>query len=1479
MAEHNINITITATSRGASKAIADIQKQMSSLANAKVDGSGMSGLTSGAKRAKSSVEDTTSSVKRLSSALGSIKGAVAGAFAVGSIVSFGKAALEASANFEFLKKGLNFQIGEAETDKLISKMQKLGETSAYDSNQLIPMARKWINVGANADTAIQRMNMLVDAGSAFGLTAEQIGLCTDALTKMSSEGKINAEDMNALNDDGIPAWQLLSEAMGLPVAQLREMSSKGQLAGDAIDALYQGIESRTQGATANMNDTLSAAFANMEETAQNTMSGIGDILAATFDVKGILQGAGELAEAFKGHIENINEVIQGGGNPVQAILNEISDVSPAVGAVGNTVVAAFTGIKNVVEENSGLFKNLIIGIGAFAGTVITINKVAAGFTALKTTVMGIRGAITAATVAMRIFGAASLLNPVTLALAALVAVIAVVAANWDTISAATSTAWASITDGVSNTIAWIGNGFTSVAETLSSVWASITETAASVWAGITTAISAAWQSITSTVSAVWQGIVDIVSSVVTAIQDILVTGINIYVGIWAGIFSAIQEVLQPIVAWISKNIIEPIKSMFNETSDAISEMWNSVKESVSAAFDNVVETVSDAWTSIEEAASDTWNEIYDSIIQPVVQAIEDAWADVTETVTEVWDTIIDTVNNALQEIWSEYFEPGVLAMQNAWNDLQEGASEAWQVITAEVDAAWQTISSLWGQAAGWFESNIWQPLTNAVDDVKNAISDAFQHAYDKVTGIFKGLANWFQNNVWGPIKQKVSNIISDVREAESAGANITGVRTSTGAAGVITEATGGYIAGPGTGTSDSIPAWLSNGEFVMTAKATREYRPILESMNAGKYATGGLVGHSADSFLPHGNTDATLKSIAEMLVTTAESHIKTEAEKAKLEAIKTAGNAPAAGGASSSIGDAVYEQAAQHVGEQWGSNTCAAFSSAMIRAAGADTSLGSDLVMSLVQQAGAANHPASEGGTPARGDLVYWMRDGEADGNPYMHVGIADGQGGHIASNTHGVNHIDTLSGDYYGNGYYYGGYISMAEATGSKAPARSSMKNNPAVQAQETVVQQAEAAEKMQSLLNNLRMSLFKETATDYQKDMAEAMQKSVQQFSDIEKAKQSGASDELIKEMESAATQYQQILQKDIIDKHQKAVQKMDIDTRAANADMLHNYEAMADAKYDKSVQELDAERERKQQELMSSENDYVTLATITQWYYDRLKVLQDEHDKDVRESHKKQLQYMAEQGDLAGILADARNNPQAWNQDAENEGKKGLAEFALKNAKVAALDFKSFMTEQAADIGSSLRDQMTDSLTDFISGTKRAKDVFSDFGKSVLNMMAKIAAQYLASKLMQPILGSIHFSGGGNVAQHAVGGYITGPGTGTSDSIPAWLSNGEFVMTAKATQMYRPLLESMNAGKFADGGLVAPAVSSFHGLHSGGVSDTTRGGVVVNITNKTDSQVSVEGSRYNEDVGKWVLDIVVDGAARNVGGFSTNLKQALR
>lgn len=52
----------------------------------------------------------------------------------------------------------------------------------------------------------------------------------------------------------------------------------------------------------------------------------------------------------------------------------------------------------------------------------------------------------------------------------------------------------------------------------------------------------------------------------------------------------------------------------------------------------------------------------------------------------------------------------------------------------------------------------------------------------------------------------------------------------------------------------------------------------------------------------------------------------------------------------------------------------------------------------------------------------------------------------------------------------------------------------------------------------------------------------------------------------------------------------------------------------------------------------------------------------------------------------------------------------------------------------------------------------------------------------------------------ANFANGGYVSGPGTGRSDSIPANLSNGEYVMPAQRTDQYRNELDAMRRGTFS-------------------------------------------------------------------------------
>lgn len=169
-----------------------------------------------------------------------------------------------------------------------------------------------------------------------------------------------------------------------------------------------------------------------------------------------------------------------------------------------------------------------------------------------------------------------------------------------------------------------------------------------------------------------------------------------------------------------------------------------------------------------------------------------------------------------------------------------------------------------------------------------------------------------------------------------------------------------------------------------------------------------------------------------------------EAYQSDLEGIKNEGliggsNNQTATASSAPIGDAVYDEAlkesAERKGQALGANTCAAFVSYVTRGIGANTGIDDPLVKNWVDKAQASGAwvDSSSGQTAPKGSLVVWSREGEQDGNPWMHIGISDGQGGWISSDTHGLKHHTGLDSYYSGNGYNYAGYIDMAKLTGGQ--------------------------------------------------------------------------------------------------------------------------------------------------------------------------------------------------------------------------------------------------------------------------------------------------------------------------------------------------------------------------------------------------------------------------------------------------------------
>ena len=86
----------------------------------------------------------------------------------------------------------------------------------------------------------------------------------------------------------------------------------------------------------------------------------------------------------------------------------------------------------------------------------------------------------------------------------------------------------------------------------------------------------------------------------------------------------------------------------------------------------------------------------------------------------------------------------------------------------------------------------------------------------------------------------------------------------------VGKAQGGLVRGPGGAFSDSIPAMLSDGEFVVNSRSSRLFQPLLTSINeAGNlpgFAVGGMV--SKQNRPQQDNTETLINAIQESFGTT-----------------------------------------------------------------------------------------------------------------------------------------------------------------------------------------------------------------------------------------------------------------------------------------------------------------------------------------------------------------------------------------------------------------------------------------------------------------------------------------------------------------------------------------------------------------------------------------------------------------------------------
>jgi hypothetical protein len=194
-------------------------------------------------------------------------------------------------------------------------------------------------------------------------------------------------------------------------------------------------------------------------------------------------------------------------------------------------------------------------------------------------------------------------------------------------------------------------------------------------------------------------------------------------------------------------------------------------------------------------------------------------------------------------------------------------------------------------------------------------------------------------------------------------------------------------------------------------------------------------------------------------------------------------------------------------------------------------------------------------------------------------------------------------------------------------------------------------------------------------------------------------------------------------------------------------------------------------------------------------------------------------------------------------------GEYEMAVQQV-VGAIEQAEEKTSVLVETAQSAAGMFASSIIDFVVDpfNQSIEDMATNFIKQLTRMVLETAAQRAVILAFQAITGgagggaaSAVVEGGTAALGFASGGFVSGPGTPTSDSIPAMLSDGEYVLSAKTTQKIGVgTLDAVNFGKaqgFAAGGLV--------GASSGGM--VGGGGVeVIVVSNMAEAQQRYLDSR---------------------------------
>lgn len=623
---------------------------------------------------------------------------------------------------------------------------------------------------ASGEDLATTSDIVTDALTAFGLSAEDSGHFADILAAASSNANTNVSMMGETFKYCAPIAGALgfsaedtAEAIGL----MANAGIKSTQAGTALRTIMNNLTGEVKisgkaigdvtiattnadGSMRDLSDILAdcrTAFSGLSESekaqaaetlvGKNAMSGFLALMnAAPEDIDKLSKAIDNCDGTAESMAATMQDNLAGQLTILKSQLEELAIsfgeiLMPAIRSIVSHI-QGFIDKLNGMDESQ---KKAIITIGlvvaaigpllVIIGTVISKVGVAMqGFVKLAGAFNKIKAAASAGTGIFGKLGAA--IGGVSAPVLAVVAVIAVLVAafvhlwntnegfreailgTWEKIKTTVS----NFVEGIRERLAALGISFSDIAETIKAIWNGLCAVLAPIFEGAFNAIA----NVLQTVFGVITGILDVFIGLFTGNWEQVWTGVKeIFSSIWEGIKGAFQNAIDTI-----RGIADAVLGWFGTSWN---DVWSSVKAFFEGIWNGIASFFSGIWNGIQNTVTTVLNAIK-SVITTVWNAIKTTITTVLNgiktTVTSVWNAIKSTVTSVLDGIKS--------TVSSVWNGIKSTISSVVEGIKSTVSSAFNAVKST--------ATSVWNSIKSAIETPINAARDAVKGAIDKIKSFF-----------------------------------------------------------------------------------------------------------------------------------------------------------------------------------------------------------------------------------------------------------------------------------------------------------------------------------------------------------------------------------------------------------------------------------------------------------------------------------------------------------------------------------------------------------------------------------------------------------------------------------------------------------------------------------------------------------------------------------------------------------------------